>query len=347
MTSRYTKAIQNWLLKHSGGPGWVSRIHRSQLQLSCVLLFSLISLSSCFSGLFNDKLDQYAQLMERNLGISIPSPPTLTLHYPSRKLLESTISQTTINFSEFNDLNKCGAATLIAQRNTALGKVQLPSQRFIYEVKLLESLQECRQHFTDQALLKRVDQLIDIKQSNLSGVWSNLLLLSEETKLQFASNQVDFIEMDSTQVNLVVEALNYLNHLQFASNNTEELEAQLNTLRQYPLLAAGWRMQVKSQFLLSKMNESVSEVLKKSTCGSAPIEVINQYRNNLAPSFEALLHLFSRTQLILQAWLNNNDLADEFRTYISNKLASTEEFKRSLAQHEILLDQYTKACLTD
>ena len=63
--------------------------------------------------------------------------------YPSLKTLEGGVNETSIKLTEFYQLQHCHLATLIAERNTSLGKLQLPSIRFHYEKQLIQGLQEC------------------------------------------------------------------------------------------------------------------------------------------------------------------------------------------------------------
>ncbi|WP_341503877.1 DUF3080 family protein [Gallaecimonas sp. GXIMD4217] len=54
-------------------------------------------------------------------------------------------AEITIGLTELYALRKCNLGALIGARNSALGKVAPPSQRFLYEVELLHGLNHCDQ----------------------------------------------------------------------------------------------------------------------------------------------------------------------------------------------------------
>ena len=62
--------------------------------------------------------------------------------YPALKNLKQHIPDTKIKLFEFYDLKQCQLYTLIAERNTSLGKLQLPSRRYLYERKLIKPIKK-------------------------------------------------------------------------------------------------------------------------------------------------------------------------------------------------------------
>ncbi len=61
----------------------------------------------------------------------------------------------TIGLTELYALRKCHLGALIGERNSALGKVAPPSQRFLYEVELLHGLRHCDRAPADTRALAR------------------------------------------------------------------------------------------------------------------------------------------------------------------------------------------------
>ncbi|TBX27310.1 hypothetical protein TK45_00730 [Bowmanella sp. JS7-9] len=61
-----------------------------------------------------------------------------------------------ITLSDFHQLKGCAAQSLIAERNTTLGKLQAPSQRFLYQRALLEALGTCQTSNSDDTLVKKL-----------------------------------------------------------------------------------------------------------------------------------------------------------------------------------------------
>ncbi|HCF78580.1 MAG TPA: hypothetical protein DER52_02715, partial [Glaciecola sp.] len=89
-------------------------------------------------------LDEYQTRIHRVL--AIPEQPTnigITLNYPEASQRSITIPGTIMPLAEFYAISGCELAPLIAQRNTALGKVEYPSRRLVYESTLLHTLTNC------------------------------------------------------------------------------------------------------------------------------------------------------------------------------------------------------------
>ena len=72
------------------------------------------------------------------------------------------------------DFQQCGMMNLIADRNSTLGKVRLPSQKMIYELRFMASLQPCRDKMTavkkptqrEQKFIQRLNAIYRITQQS-------------------------------------------------------------------------------------------------------------------------------------------------------------------------------------
>lgn len=84
-----------------------------------------------------------------------------------------------IKLNEFYNLPDCGIKPIIAERNTSLGKLQSPSQRYLYEVRLLSMLTQCRLNASPEQSAN-LHNIITQKQDMLLHAWRNLLLNSRE-----------------------------------------------------------------------------------------------------------------------------------------------------------------------
>lgn len=86
--------------------------------------------------------------------LATDAPPAAAIRVPtwpaSRDLLQ-TPADVRVGLLEFLDFGRCGLLQEISERNSSLGRVQTASQRLLYEMRLLRSLQQCRQ-LTDNDL---------------------------------------------------------------------------------------------------------------------------------------------------------------------------------------------------
>lgn len=93
----------------------------------------------------------------------------------------------TINLREFYNLPDCGIKPIIAERNTTLGKIQSPSQRYLYEVRLMRALKNCFASVSSQKdslitneNLTQLSEILALKQQDMSNAWTLFLRNSSE-----------------------------------------------------------------------------------------------------------------------------------------------------------------------
>lgn len=88
------------------------------------------------------------------------------------------------------DLRHCDLMRLVAERNTSLGRVALPSQRLIYELKLLPALEQCIEYIADdperEALRDKLIELSKSKRSSYASLVFNAIYTSSEIEEQFS-----------------------------------------------------------------------------------------------------------------------------------------------------------------
>ena len=118
----------------------------SQLRNVCragVISVAMFALLGCFGGsTVKQSIDDYAARLSRVLDTPLPDSFNDKITTPLPKLADSAtlkqaIEGVNINLREFYALQDCELGTVVAERNTSLGKSQLPSQRLVYESKLL------------------------------------------------------------------------------------------------------------------------------------------------------------------------------------------------------------------
>lgn len=194
----------------------------------------------------DDHLNDYAKRLVNVLEAEQVKFETVSLApYPASNTLKQNIPLTTIKLSDFYGLKHCELYSLVAERNTALGRLQLPSTRYVYERKLLLALQTCIAETPDEQLNLKLNKWLTIKRKQLPAVWANLMQTSEETKHALATNIGVINGSSSDGLNQTKAALNYLIQLPNNSiDNSSELESHLKQLIDNPLPAKVWRTQL-------------------------------------------------------------------------------------------------------
>ncbi len=284
----------------------------SQLRNACragVISVAMFALLGCFGGsTVKQSIDDYAARLSRVLDTPLPDSFNDKITTPLPKLADSAtlkhaIEGVNINLREFYALQDCELGTVVAERNTSLGKSQLPSQRLVYESKLLNVLNSCEAALTKEnesnqrnaALAATIASWREQKTQDYSKTWANLVQGSQELRLALNTPERLFSVENNKDALSSVNALYYINSLSnkelllsdmyssnTASSDTEteatnennsesiiessELEQQLKIIRSARLPATLWHTQQTLTQNLSLLTDMLETELDAVSC---------------------------------------------------------------------------------
>ncbi|MEC7699502.1 MAG: DUF3080 family protein [Pseudomonadota bacterium] len=284
----------------------------SQLRNVCragVISVALFALLGCFGGsTVKQSIDDYAARLSRVLDTPLPDSFNDKITTPLPKLADSAtlkhaIEGVSINLREFYALQDCELGTVVAERNASLGKSQLPSQRLVYESKLLNVLKSCEAALTKEnesnqrnaALAATIASWREQKTQDYSKTWANLVQGSQELRLALNTPERLFSVENNKDALSSVNALYYINSLSnkelllsdmyssnTASSDTEteatnennsesiiessELEQQLKIIRSARLPATLWHTQQTLTQNLSLLTDMLETELDAVSC---------------------------------------------------------------------------------
>ena len=284
----------------------------SQLRNVCragVISVAMFALLGCFGGsTVKQSIDDYAARLSRVLDTPLPDSFNDKITTPLPKLADSAtlkhaIEGVNINLREFYALQDCELGTVVAERNTSLGKSQLPSQRLVYESKLLNVLRSCEAALTKEnesnqrnaALAATISSWREQKTQDYSKTWANLVQGSQELRLALNTPERLFSVENNRDALSSVNALYYINSLSnkelllsdmyssnTASSDTEteatnennsesiiessELEQQLKIIRSARLPATLWHTQQTLTQNLSLLTNMLETELDAVSC---------------------------------------------------------------------------------
>ena len=284
----------------------------SQLRNACragVISVAMFALLGCFGGsTVKQSIDDYAARLSRVLDTPLPDSFNDKITTPLPKLADSAtlkhaIEGVSINLREFYALQDCELGTVVAERNTSLGKSQLPSQRLVYESKLLNVLNSCEAALTKEnesnqrnaALAATIASWREQKTQDYSKTWANLVQGSQELRLALNTPERLFSVENNRDALSSVNALYYINSLSnkelllsdmyssnTASSDTEteatnennsekiiessELEQQLKIIRSARLPATLWHTQQTLTQNLSLLTNMLETELDAVSC---------------------------------------------------------------------------------
>lgn len=213
------------------------------ITLLCLILWGC-NHSSDLPNLVEDYQQRLANILEqeppKSLKVSLAPYPNLN----ALKLDTPQLTATNIKLFEFYKLKHCKLYSLVAERNTSLGKIQLPSVRFSYEKQLITALEDCYKSTTDQTLKGKIRDWNNIKVQNFPLVWADVMQKSSELKIALSSNQGMLTGTDTDGLGPILNSLSYLTQMKKLDfGKPLNLESQLQQLQQNALPAKIWLSQ--------------------------------------------------------------------------------------------------------
>lgn len=282
------------------------------------------------------------------------SSPDTTLSFPAQNQLKVAIPEASINLRDFYALQDCPVGTLIAERNTALGKTQLPSTRYHYEVLLLRGLEQCFQSTENQQLKTQLTNWIEQKRLALPLVWANLIQTSSETRQAFSSNQ-RYLSYDAIQdLNQFKLAFKYLVSLPDQSNiDIIELEDSLNLLRQTEFVARLWKTQKLFIVELNNTTELLAQHTSTTKCANSSEKQQVSYLSNVFQQFfieriQPLAGAVDKSNYNLKPTfdllLNSTSIHKLLKQMINQNLQNFTKYQSAIRQHVMLWQDLFKRC---
>ena len=300
-------------------------------------------------------LKEYQKRLANVLDVEfVWSTPDTTLSYPAIHQLKADVPEANINLRDFYALQQCPVGTLIAERNTALGKIQLPSTRYHYEVQLLQGLEQCLTLIEEQNLKSQLTNWLSQKHAALPLVWANLIQTSSETRQAFSSNQ-GFLESDaSSELGEFTRALHYLIFLPSnAKVDLLELEDKLNSLRQIEYIARLWKTQILLSVELTNATALLAQHSADIHCAtSAEKQQVGYLRNVFQKFFieriQPLAGMVDKSNYALKPifdeLLASTAIHNLFKQMIKQNLQHFSQYKTALRNHVVLWQDLLKRC---
>ncbi|WP_421134337.1 DUF3080 family protein [Alteromonas sp. A079] len=275
-------------------------MHQRKSFYLALALLTLTLLTGCFGeDKLKEAVDAYTARLSRVLDTTLTvSAPPESLRFPDRARLHQVIEPININLREFYAIDECELSTLIAQRNTTLGKSQLPSQRFAYESTLNRVLNDCKSalRLQESDRYAVVNGWYEKKQAQFGAVWANMIQTSNEMKLGLSVSDRLLNADKNKDAQASITALYYLDSLLNSlsenlarndSNSTfpdsdtisssnepstpstrlsKEIETQLHIIASSRLPATMWNTQTYLTRSLSALTASLEPALEEISC---------------------------------------------------------------------------------
>lgn len=126
--------------------------------------------------------DVYVTRLERVLDRDAPEIEIQPLQFPPPRQLEGRKSDAELSVREFLSLRGCRLHTVLAHRNSQMGKVASQSQRLFNDLEILATGPECVEQLKNKDLATKLAKLIARKQAQLPQQLAHALLQQNENR---------------------------------------------------------------------------------------------------------------------------------------------------------------------
>lgn len=330
---------------------------------SLLICTCLLSLVGCSDGQrLPDSFAEYQTRTFRVLSLNDePIQPSVNITFPAVEQRKITIPSVTMPLRDFYAINGCELAPLIAQRNTALGKVEYPSRRIVYEAQLRDTLQNCINLIEndadiddDSSVKSGLEEALTQKQLNFPLTWANLIQNSESIRLSLSFDQ-RFIQGDATDGFVeTTQALQYLYDIKTSPEITHtEIESHIAHLEQFRLPARIFRTTRYLITGLTHVNHILNTYNHDFTCATAQDKDKISIFNNVMNQFfiQELQPIASNTNRyaqviypLLQKIVEDEHIDHEMRMFVQNELALYTKYKQVFAAHVSELQTLLSRC---
>ena len=324
---------------------------------------AIVLLSGCFGQeTVKESLDDYQGRLSRVLDTPLPE----TVVKPLPKLIDGSqlkynIEGLSINLREFYAIQDCELGRVVAERNTSLGKSQLPSQRLVYESKLLSVFSACENSLreTDTKLADTLAAWKKAKEADYTQSWANLIQTSKELRLGLNSPERLLATDNNKDALASINSLYFLDELLTPaalskSINSSELEAQLKIILSSRLPASLWQTQQTLATILPKLTESLAPQLNAIACpegrASDTAKILRNvfylfFIEEIQPVGSLVNNYHYKLMPLWEKWQNNPALHSSFKRYINQQAnIGFATYSNAMQEHVSMWQQFLGRC---
>ena len=329
---------------------------------ACLTLICLIPLCSCSNNtpeaMLSDYMWRVANVLDVSVDTDFDNLPALPL-LPHRRERILPVTEVRQGLLEVLDLKFCNLLPLIAERNSSLGKVMLPSKQLAYELQFFTLIRHCRDRIEDDQyspiepeLTDRIREIYQVKRRNLHNTVWNGIYTAREVELQFTSTAEALPLSGDTGYKAVDRSLQHLIQLSQVIKRPEQwqppafldqLESDYGTLNSNPFGGQALRSLQLLTVTMERTSISISRRLDDNPLcfqghQTEKARILgNVFRKFYANRFQPYL---SRVDRDSKAWLRNQQ---ELFSQFTPPSAMQDYMERIYNNPNSLWERYNKA----
>lgn len=287
------------------------------------IAFALVTLSACSGGAESSLQDYQSRLA--NLLNEEPETPEMPerIPMPRASALTRSIPETSISLLQSMRLDRCRAGQVIAERNSALGRVRNPGLQLYYEIDVIRALDDCIQSgAVSDSLTETLQEALEHKKQTLPLHIERFLTTDEVIRESLRPGRNVLPTEPAGGAEESIAALRYFAELfelleedpLHPAASLENYRANLRALGQSGFLSSHWQSQRLTLGWMRELNRMLSNGADKVGCTQVATPREAEYLQNV------MMNIFIGD---IQQWLA---LWDAYHRDIREQLERLEAF---------------------
>ena len=311
-----------------------------------VALCFVFILAGCGESKLQQSFDTYTERLAYTLDFDYELVSPTISPIPQTSLVVQ-VPALKINFRQFYQIDNCALNTIIAERNTTLGKIASASQRFVYENRLGEAIKACIEALGnepgEQAILNALSDWHNHKQAHKLHYYAQLISQSKE--LQYALWRAPGMLSGELGDDAKTAALDLQFLLALATQDKHDLnliEQHLGSIQKHGFYVRHWRSLAFMQANLARLTSLMQPKLAELRCDlQSGKQKMNILRNIFSKYFLSEIQVTSSqiNQYSYQLSEHYQQLSEvpelpaSLRQYLTEQMALFTAYQEQMTQH--------------
>lgn len=224
----------------------------------------------------SDTWQTYQSRLANTLAITTPVPTPFNQNhwrYPPRRELFQVLTPVTMNFLDSFRLGDCRAAQLLAQHNSALGKLQQGIDGYLHSVQLIESLAACvAEGDLDRDVASDLRAVIAAKRQQREQALANALATDDALRYALTPATSGLAKLDRAALQAEAAALKHIvSQLQASlhgsvADDAAQWNQPLKTLAQQRYLPQLWHSAIVLTERINALTPQLTAISEVAGC---------------------------------------------------------------------------------
>lgn len=237
---------------------------------------------SLFACTDNPGLTEHADTFHQRLSALLNQPetgidpPKPELQYPRKRDLAVPVERTRLGLLDGLSLSHCELGQLIAENNSALGRLKDGFSKYHADLKMVSALKACIEHSESAALKDELQTALAKKESQLQASLANAFAYDEAFRKALSVGNSPLKQIHVTEYNYAVNALERFTRILERWNYTkkpddlDEMMKMLGRLKRSYYLPSLFRTMLDYSYKLEEITAQLPELSQAGGCLNEP-----------------------------------------------------------------------------